>query len=60
MNLQGEKNKLFNKKIELWDIFKKLLNEYNIYDEIIINEIIKVEDRLNEIYLKADKEEIWG
>lgn len=58
MNLQEKKNKLFNKKIELWDIFKKLLNEYNIYDEIIINEIIKVEDRLNEIYLKADKEEI--
>ncbi len=49
MNLQKKKNNLFNKKRELWNIFKIMLDKYGIYDQLIMDEMIKVEKELNKV-----------
>lgn len=58
MNLQKKKNNLFNKKRELWNIFKIMLDKYGIYDQLIMDEMIKVEKELNKVIKLEVKNDI--
>ena len=49
MKLDKKINKLFDKKRELWNIFKIILDKYGIYDQLIMDEMIKVEKELNKV-----------
>ena len=58
MKLDKKINKLFDKKRELWNIFKIMLDKYGIYDQLIMDEMIKVEKELNKVIKLEVKNDI--